>query len=97
MNPISRRTIEKSLSQKGFKPQEASHHRYYYLYYDEKKYPIHTKISRGSTYREYGIHLLKLMKKRLKLDSLGQTYDLLQCPMTHEEYIGLLKKKGELE
>jgi hypothetical protein len=96
MNPIPRRVIENSLSRKGFRKKDNPVHRYYYFYYDDKKYPIHTKISHGNQYKEYGTHLIKLIKMQLKLDTNKQTEDLLWCPMKAQDYIDLLIAKGEL-
>jgi len=96
---IKRNKIQKSLQKKGFvKAIESSDHEKYYFSFKGKKYKhIVVKISRGSSYKTYGINLLKLMKGRLCLDSNDQIYDLLECPMDFEKYIELLKEKGQLD
>lgn len=90
---IKVRKICSSLLKKGFESEE-SHHTFYWFHYNGQQTNIKTKISHGSD--EYGDYLLSSMKKQLKLDSMNELSDLLNCPMSHEEYIRLLKERDKL-
>jgi hypothetical protein len=43
-----------------------------------------------------GGHLLSVMRKQLKLKSALELKDLINCPMSQERYIELLKERDEL-
>ena len=92
---IDRKDIEASLVSKGF-IKEDTHHRYFHHEAEGKRTGISTHTSHGSHYKSYGDNLLKLMKKQLRMDSLGQLVDLIECPMTGDDYKEFLKKKGLL-
>jgi hypothetical protein len=104
MPSVPRNTIEASLSQKGFRRQDQTglpanrnaDHRFYYLYIDEKRSHIRTKISTGSGYKDYGIDLLKKMKMQLKFESISQLVSFLRCPLGHSEYIEILRRNNEV-
>lgn len=91
MSPRSRDLIESSLLKKGFKVEEARDHRFYYFYYNGKKTICRTKISTGSSYKEYSDSLLKKIKKQLMLTKRRQLDDLIDCPMTKDDYVDILK------
>lgn len=89
-----RSEIKKALSNKGFiKKTKSSDHEYYILTFEGKKTPIFTKISRGSKYKDYSQSLLSLMSKQLKLSN-SQLLALIDCTMTHENYLAVLNEKG---
>lgn len=90
---IDRRTIEYSLLSKGF-VREDTHHRYFYHVYQGVRTGAYAFISHGSKYKTYGRPLLKKMKKRLRLDTDRQIFDLFKCPMTGKDYNQVLKNKG---
>ncbi|WP_424359934.1 hypothetical protein [Methanocella sp. MCL-LM] len=94
MAPIKTKKIITSLEKKGFVASE-SDHVMLFLYVDNKKTNIHTKISHGS--REYGDSLLNMVKKELKLESRNQLDDLINCPMSSEEYLGILVKNKHIK
>jgi len=91
--PIDKRQIESSLLSKGF-IREDTHHRYFYHEINGKRTGISTYTSHGSKPKEYDDNLLKMMKKQMKLDSIGQVRDLLLCPMSGNDYNQKLKDKG---
>lgn len=63
------------------------------MYVNGKKTAIFTKTSHGI--KEYGGKLLKNMAWQLRL-SPAERYRLVDCPMSEEEYIVLLREKGEI-
>jgi len=83
------RTIKGSLENKGFK-QSISDHYWYVLYIDKKKTSIRTKVSFGIN--EYGDDLLSKMSHQLKI-SKKELEGLIDCPLSGEEYISILKNK----
>ena len=91
--PIDKRQIESSLKKKGF-AVEYSHHRYFYHEINGKRTGIATYTSHGSKPKEYDDNLLRMMKKQMKLDSIGQVRELLLCPMSGDDYNRKLKEKG---
>ncbi|MBM3237755.1 hypothetical protein FJZ31_15815 [Candidatus Poribacteria bacterium] len=90
---ISRRRAERSLKQKGF-VRDNKGHRMFYLYVDGLKTPIFTCTSHGG--REIDDSLLNLMKHELRLRTNRQAQDLLNCPMTGEDYVRWLREQGIL-
>ena len=91
--PFSRAEIEKSLKAKGFLCR-MSDHKIYYLYYKEKRTRIKTKISRGTKHKDYSDNLLSAMSRSLNFDNLSQFKAFVNCPLSYEEYIKILKFKG---
>jgi hypothetical protein len=90
---IKTRKISSSLKSKGFEPTE-SDHTFYWFYLEGLRTHIKTKISHGTN--EYGDHLLSAMRKQLKLKSALELKELINCPMSQERYIELLKERDEL-
>ena len=102
MAGLPRSTIEKGLKAKGFRPEDRDHKLYVFHYKDNKtgkvlKTGIRTKISRSSQkHNHYSDNLLLAMRRQLKIDSKKLLLDLLECTMTIDAYIKLLKSKGYL-
>lgn len=92
---VDRKTIEASLPNKGF-VEEDTHHRYFYHEFQGKRTGAYTYTSRGTKYKTYGVSLLKRMKFELRLDSIGQVADLCMCPMSGDQYTGILRTKGTI-
>ena len=94
-NSIPRDRIVESLRSKGFKISSTERdHDFWHFWHNNEVIVVRTKISRGTTHREYGLPLLKQMRFDLKLDGLSETKKLLLCPMTQQEYTEILKGKG---
>lgn len=93
-NQRDRVDIEKALQKKGFQ-QENNDHRYFTLFNDNKKTAIFTKISHGSDYKIYGQSLLSKMSRQLKLSN-KELLDLIDCDISGEKYLEILKNKNIL-
>lgn len=91
-----RKKIEKALRKKGFVKKEGSNHRVYILSVDGLKTSISTIISRGSGYKVYSASLLGQMKGQLKLTN-KQLLDLIDCPLSKEDYMNHLSNMGLLK
>jgi hypothetical protein len=96
MAPIKSRKVASSLKKKGF-VEEAwrKGHTFYHFHYMGKEYPIETHMSRGSHGEEIHDKVIKAMSEQLCLDR-DQFENLVNCPLSEEEYILILKKKGKL-
>ncbi|SFV02326.1 hypothetical protein SAMN05421543_1213 [Alicyclobacillus macrosporangiidus] len=92
MQPRKTREIEASLQRKGFRKSNRDHH-YFVLYVDGKKTSVFTKTSHGM--KEYDGLLLRNMARQLRL-TIEQLYELIDCPLTLEDYIGILRDSGEI-
>ena len=90
---VAKRTIESSLTKKGFIRDE-NHHTYFYHEYNGKKTGIYIYTSHGSKSKAYRDSLLSMMKKQLKLDTINQVVDLFECPMSGKGYNHILKDKS---
>ena len=93
MGTIDTRTIRKALTAKGFR-QEQSHHEMFFLYVQEKRTQVRTRISHGK--REYGDNLLGQMARQVRLQR-REFNDLIECPMSGETYLQLLRERGEVK
>jgi hypothetical protein len=83
MATIKVKVIEKALGRKGFRTSQG-HHRFHYLYHQDKKTCVYTKTSHG--HREVGDTVIACMADQLHL-STGDFRRLVKCPMTKEEYL----------
>lgn len=91
MTSIKRNRIVNGLGKKGFRPA-GTDHIHLILYVDEKKTGIWTKVSRGG--KEIGDRLIHDMSFQLKLDDNTSFIDLVDCRMSKEQYLQLLRNKG---
>lgn len=83
--------IDRSLRKKGFQCDDTSNHIRYRLYVDGKKTPIHTMISHNR--RPIPDNLLSSMARELRI-TRAELQDLIDCPLTEEAYVRILKRKG---
>jgi hypothetical protein len=86
----------KNLKKKGFLDStgHSSDHKYM-EYYVGGKLVLYTKISHGSD-KDLDEYLIKQMSNQCKLTK-KQFADLVNCPMSQDEYLAILKEKGTLE
>jgi hypothetical protein len=95
--PIERKKIESSLLKKGFtKDKKGTHHRYFYHEYQGLRTDIFTFTSHGSKYKTYSNSLLKKMKRQLHLDNINQLEDLINCPLSGNDYNKILENKNKI-
>lgn len=84
--------ISRALLSKGFRQYNADHV-YFIFYYEGKRTSVRTKISHGKD--EYDDRLLNYMSIELHLEK-KEFEEFIECPLTQEQYIELLKKRGVL-
>jgi hypothetical protein len=90
---MDRDQIEASLLKKGFVRKDGGDHRYFHHQVNGKNTGVYTKTSHGSKYKTLDNSLLAMMKRQLKLDSLNEFRDLVNCPMSGSDYIEKLRVK----
>jgi hypothetical protein len=85
----------KNLKKKGFVDSTGHSSDHKYLeYYVEGKLILYTKISHGSD-KDLDDHLVRQMSNQCKLTK-NQFADLVNCPMSQDEYLNILKDKEML-
>ena len=94
MTPRPTRKLASALMSKGFACREGDH-KYYYLYVDGRRTIVRTKLSHGK--REYDNNLLTQMRHQLRLRDSRQFENLIDCPMSHAEYVAYLVNVGVVD
>lgn len=84
--------VSAALTAKGFQKVDRDHH-FFFLYVDGKKSGIFTKISHSAN--KLGQFDCDRMAKQIKL-SRGQFEELIDCSLSGTEYLGVLRKAGDL-
>lgn len=95
MAVLDAKKTHKNLLKKGFKDADnkSSDHKWLELFHNEKLV-LHTKISHGET--DLGNSLIKKMSYQCNL-SKDEFMDLVNCPMSKQQYFDILQRKGFLE
>ena len=83
--------IERALLAKGFRYSNRDH-RYLVLYVGDKPRNVRTKISHGGP--DYGDSLLSQVQRQLRLPTKRTLLDLIDCPMSGDDYLGILREQG---
>ena len=91
---VDRSTALKSLRKKGFRSEKSRDHIYFYHEVDGQETGPFTKISHSRKKRDIWGDLLRSMRKQLRLDTIRQVVDLLNCPMDGSEFNSIMKEKG---
>jgi len=94
MSTFKTREVSAALQRKGFELRD-SHHSMFHLRVDGKDVGIHTKISHGE--RDIDDTLAGLMRKQMKLSTRKEFALFVECPMTFNEYLGILRSAGHLD
>jgi hypothetical protein len=93
---VDRKTAEKSLKKKGFRRSRKDSHILFYHEYNGKETGIKTYFSHSKNYKDIGPDNMESMRRQLRLRTRKETEDLLNCPMTGEDYNGILHQTGVL-
>ena len=87
------RNIKTALLKKGFVESPYRDHHFYTFFYQGTKTSIRTKISHGETDIDDG--LISAMAKQVHLNK-PDFAQLVECPLSEEEYIIRLIEKGSI-
>ena len=90
----AKREVEAALQKKGFREVEGDHHWFLYWTSDGLKTTIRTKTSHGAT-KDLGDGLLAQMARQLRI-SKSEFLQLVDCPMTREQYERVLQRAGHI-
>ena len=88
MRPFPAREVASALSRKGFEKRQTDHTHYHFKYRG-RDVGVATMISHGE--REIGIGLIKRMRAQLRLQTNADFARFVECPLTFEEYVSILK------
>lgn len=91
-----KRTVESSLQQKGFVLQKRDHNFFVYWTVSGLKSNIFTKTSHTKKPRDISDGLLSQMARQCRI-SKPEFLDLIDCPLSREDYEALLVKAKILE
>ena len=93
LSAIKTKTVNRSLSSKGFQEDKVDH-KFYIFFYNGEKTGIRTKTSHGS--KDIGEQIIGVMSKQTRL-SKTEFLDLVNCPLSKNDYIELLIKRNYLK
>lgn len=94
--PRDRSDVVRQLQRKGFSLKQGNRDHDFLFYVREGlTQAIFTKVSRGSSYRVINDALLSRMARQVRLTN-PQLMDLLDCPMSQEDYEAHLVDVGVL-
>ena len=91
MTTFKSKQVEKALEKKGFIKVVTHHKRFYFNNNEGKRTEVRTYISHGK--KEINDYLIESMSKQTKL-SKEQFINLINCPLSKDEYIEILKAQG---
>jgi hypothetical protein len=94
MSPRPTRKARNALLRKGFFEEEDGDHRRLHHCVDGHTTNVRTHYSHGE--RECNDYILGRMAKHLRI-SRAQLDALIDCGMSGEEYVGILRGRGELK
>lgn len=93
MGVRDRHKVAGALCSKGFLYLEKDHHRFIFHTSSGEKTKIFTKMSKGTSHKSISKNIFKLMAKQCYLSN-AEFKDLLDCPLSREDYERLLKDRG---
>jgi hypothetical protein len=97
--PVKIKDFEKNVIgkiKKNFRVEKSNKHHIYYEVYFENKMILKIYYSHGSGGNDISDNILSKIKKELFLDNSQQLRDLINCPMSSDDYFNLLKEKNIL-
>lgn len=96
MSKIPTKDLVKGLQNKGFEHTSTGRqpHEKLRLFIEGKKTGISVPISRSKKIKEYGSDLINIVKRELKLETNKQVVDLVECPLSYQDYIDILNRNG---
>ncbi len=89
--PRARRDVMAALERKGFVPSEGDHTYYFFYTTTNKKTIVKTKVSHSK--KDIDDNLLSQMARQCKLTN-AQFRNLVDCPLSREEYEEILRTQG---
>ena len=91
---VKTKDIHRSLCKKGFECKRDADHVQYILYINGLKTRVRTKMSHGEN--EISDDLILKMSRQVKL-SKPKFMDLINCPLSKDEYRRILEESNEVD
>lgn len=93
---LNKKKAYKNLKKKGFVDSDtnSNDHKYLEFYHDDKLI-LYTKLSHGSS-KDLNSFLIKQMSSQCKVNK-SQFADLVNCPLSQDEYLKVLEAEGYLK
>jgi hypothetical protein len=92
--PTERAKIRKALTDKCFlEVTNKKTHDFYYLIVDGRKQPVFTRLSRGTSYRDYSDGLVSNVAKQIGLTK-PEFLDYVDCKLELVDYLQLLRGRS---
>ena len=86
---------QQALSRKGFRQVE-THHAYFVLHVNGQPTDIRTYSSHKPTGKDLYDNEVQGMKKQLKFQSPKELFQFIDCDISEEAYLVLLRERGHL-
>lgn len=93
---VSRRDLESNLPKKGFRRESSGHHIFFHHEWNGRETGAYTKVSHTKKMKEISRGLLTAVRRQLKLESNKQVCELIECPMSGQEYVSILVAQGAI-
>ncbi len=92
--PVQKRDIVRNLPKKGFEKDRSGDHIRFRHKFEGKYTGPNTKVSHSPKVKEIDGDLLTQMRKQLRLETTAQLINLVDCPMTGDNYVEFLQQRG---
>lgn len=96
MSDRKRDEVENGLTKKGFEKSNNDHLKFIYHTFSGRKTSVWTKISHGSGHNKLSEDIQRKIAKQCKLTRL-QFNNLIDCPLTREDYELMLFANGHIK
>lgn len=94
MPSLERSDVERGLQKKGFRlEREKTGHRHYRLWHNGQKTPVLTMVSHGTQHKTIDKSTVGHMARQVRLSG-SEFENLVNCPLTEDEYIKKLRAAG---
>lgn len=91
MSAQAARRVAAALTSKGFVERDVHHKRYHFIY-QGRDVGVSTKISHGAD--SIGPALISQMRKQMRLASNADFADFVECSLSRDDYVAILKSQG---
>jgi hypothetical protein len=89
-----RNDVKSALTRKGFTLEDGDHHYYFFTFNGQQI--VRTKVSHGSKYKDLADPLLGQMARQCHL-SKNRFLELIDCPLSQQDYERILQEQGHIE
>jgi hypothetical protein len=95
MTQRKREEIQNALQRKGFQLSSNDHNKFIYFTFSGNKTSVWTKTSFGTSHKDIGDDNIGKMARQCRLNK-RDFIDLVDCPLSRQEYENKLKTEGQI-